>query len=63
MRGPAGMRNSNVGVEDLGKIRLPLFDQLLELCNLADFLESEDFILLVSIDGQTGRVIATVFES
>ncbi|KXT02277.1 hypothetical protein AC579_8322 [Pseudocercospora musae] len=61
--GPSGVCDSCVVVEKLGEIWLLLVDQLLELGNLAHLFEGEDLILPVAIDGQTGGVIATVFES
>ena len=63
MSSPSGVCDTCVRIEDLGKIWLLILDELLELCNLADLLESKDFVLLVSIYSQTSRVVATVFES
>jgi len=60
---PAGVRNAAVGVEGLGKVKLGLIDELLQLRDLADLLEGEDLILLVAIDSKTGRVIATILET
>lgn len=58
---PTSVCNSNMGVEDLCKIRLGLLDQLLKLHDLADFLESENLVSLVAVDRKTSGVIATVF--
>jgi hypothetical protein len=55
--------NAGVRVEDLGQVWLLLLDQGLQLGDLADLLEGENLILLVTIYGQTGRVVATVFEA
>lgn len=60
---PAGVCDTSVRIEDLGQIRLGLLNQLLQLDHLADLLVSKHLILLVSVDGETGRVIATVFEA
>ena len=59
---PSGVCNACVRIKDLGEIWLLVLNELLELCHLADLLESENLVLLVSIYGQTSRVVATVFE-
>lgn len=56
------MGNASVRVEDLGLVCVGLGDELLELGDLANFFEGKDFILLVSVDSQTGTVVAPVFE-
>jgi hypothetical protein len=61
--GPTGVGNASVRVEDLGRIGLGLLDQLLQLGHLANLLEGKDFILLVTIDGETGGIVATVLEA
>ena len=61
--GPSRVRNAGVRVEDLGEIGLLLVDQALELGDLAHLLEGKDGVLLVAIDGKTGRVVATVLEA
>ena len=60
---PSGVCNACVRIKDLGEIWLLVLNELLELCHLADLLESENLVLLVSIYGQTSRVVATVFET
>lgn len=50
-------------VEDLGEIGLLLVDQALKLGDLAHLLEGEDAVLLVAIDSETGRVVATVLKA
>lgn len=45
------------------RIWLLLLNQLLQLRDLADLLEGKDLILLVAIDGETGGVVAAVFET
>jgi hypothetical protein len=59
--GPSGVCNARVGVEDLGQVGLLVVDELLERGDLADLLEGEDLVLLVAVDCQTRRVVATVF--
>lgn len=61
--GPSCVCDTGVVVENLGQIWLLLLDQLLEHGDLSDFLECKDFVLLVAIDGETSRVISTVFET
>jgi hypothetical protein len=51
--GPASVGNTAVCVKDLVEIGLLLLDELLQLGDLADLLESKHFISLVSVDGQT----------
>ena len=63
MGSPAGVCDTSVRIEDLGQIRLGLLNQLLQLDHLADLLVSKHLVLLISVDGETGRVIATVFEA
>jgi hypothetical protein len=60
---PAGVCDTSVRIEDLGQIGLGLLNELLELDHLANLLVSKHLILLVSVDSETGRVIATVFEA
>ena len=63
MGGPSRVRNAGVRVEDLGEIGLLLIDQALELGDLAHLLEGQNAVLLVAIDSQTGRVVATVLKA
>lgn len=51
MRSPSSVCNTSVRVEDFGHIWVLVFDELLELGDLADLLESKHFVLLVAIDG------------
>lgn len=51
--GPAGVGNAAVCVKDLCEIGLLLLDEFLQLGDLADLLEREHFISLVSVDRQT----------
>lgn len=60
---PSGVGDTGMRVEDLCEIGLLLLDELPQLGDLADLLEGKDLVLLVSIDGQTCRVVATVFEA
>jgi hypothetical protein len=50
MCSPSGVCDARVRVENLGKVWLLVRDQLLQLGNLANFLESKDFILLVTVN-------------
>jgi hypothetical protein len=52
-----------VVVKDLGHVGLLLLDEGLQLGDLADLFEGEDLVLLVAIDGNTGGVVAAVFET
>jgi hypothetical protein len=52
-----------VGVENLCEIGLFLVNQLAQLGNLADLLEGKDLLLLVAIDGKTGRVVTPVLKT
>lgn len=60
MGGPSGVCNTGVRVEDLGLVELALLDELLEGGDLADLLDGKDLVLLVTVDGETGGVVATV---
>lgn len=60
---PAGVGDSSMGIENLCHIRLRSVDGLLQLGDLSDGLESDNLVLLVSIDCQAGGVVATVFEA
>lgn len=60
---PSSMSDASVRIEDLGLVCVGLGDELLELGDLANFFKGKYFILLVSVDSQTGAVIAPVFES
>lgn len=62
MSGPAGVGNTSMRVEGLGQINIGIVDQLLQFGNLANLLEGEDLILLVTVNGKPGRVVTTVFE-
>lgn len=63
MGSPAGVRDSGVRLEALGHVVFALLDEFLQFGYLANFLEGQDFILLVAIDGHTSGIIATVFQS
>lgn len=60
--GPSGVCNTGVRVEDLGEVWLLLLDQGLQLGDLADLLEGKDLILLISVYGETRRIVATVLQ-
>ena len=57
---PPGVGNTGVRVEDLGQVGLLLLNELLQLGDLANLLECKDLILLVTVDGETGRVVSAV---
>jgi hypothetical protein len=57
---PSRVRNSRVGVKDLGQVWLGLVDERLKLGDLADLFESKHLILLVTVNCQTSRVVASV---
>lgn len=63
MGGPTSVRDTGVGLEGLAHVGVAGLNELLELGNLAHFLECKDFILLVAVDGHTGGIIAAVLES
>ena len=58
---PASVCNASMGVKDFGHIGLRVGNELLELGHLAHLLECKDLVLLVTVDSQTGRVVASVF--
>lgn len=60
---PTSVRNTGVGLKGLGHVGLGLRNELFQFGDLAHFLECADLILLVTIHGHTGRVVATVFQS
>ncbi|KAI1547229.1 GlmS Glucosamine 6-phosphate synthetase contains amidotransferase and phosphosugar isomerase domain [Pyrenophora tritici-repentis] len=59
--GPSRVGNAGVRVEDLVEVEVLLINKLLERSDLANLLDGVDLVLLVTIDGETGRVVATVF--
>ena len=60
---PSRVSDSSVRNKRSIKINAALLDQLLQLDNLANLLESVDLVLLITVNGNTGGIIATVFES
>lgn len=61
--GPPCVRDSGVGNKgDIG-VRLFLLNQSLQLSHLADLLESEHFVLLISVNRNTGGVVSAVLKS
>ena len=61
MSSPSSMCDTSMGIIGLGKVWLGFCDQFLQLGHLAHLLEGKDLILLVTVDGETGRVVASVF--
>lgn len=60
---PPRVGDAGVRVEHLGRVDARVVDELLELGNLAYFLEREHLVLLVAVDGQAGRVVPSVLET
>lgn len=52
-----------MGLKCLGKIGFGFFDELFQLGNLPNFFKGTDFILLVTINCETCRVISSIFET
>ena len=50
MCSPSSVCNASVRIENLGQIWVLLFDKLLELGDLANLFESENFILFITIN-------------
>lgn len=62
MSSPTGVGNTSMRLKRRSHIRLRARNELLQLHNLADFFEGTDFVLLVAINSQSCRVIASVFK-
>lgn len=60
MGGPSSVGNAGVRVEDLVLVEVRLFHKLLQGGNLANLLDCKDLVLLVAVNGEAGRVVATV---
>ena len=60
---PPGVCDARMRVEHLGQVWLGLRNELLELGDLADLLESENLIVLITVDAQTCRIIASIFQT
>lgn len=58
--GPSSVGNTGVRVEDLVEVEVLLLDELFQRGDLADLLDCVDLILLVAVNGKTGRVVTTV---
>jgi hypothetical protein len=58
--GPSGVGNTRVRVKDLVEVEVLLLDELLQRGDLADLLDCVDLILLVAVNGETGRVVTAV---
>lgn len=57
------MRDTSMRFKGLSKVGFRLFDKLFQLCNLANLFKGTDFILLVTINCKSRRVVSTVFKS
>lgn len=60
---PTSVCNPGVRVENFGHVWLGFGNELLELGNLANLLESHNHVLLVSIHAEPCGVISSVFET
>ena len=63
MCSPTCVCNSSMRVKDFSHVWVALGDELLELGNLANLFESKDFVFLVAVDGETCRIISSVFQT
>lgn len=63
MGGPASVCDTAMGIENLGFVDTRGLDELLELSDLADLLESKNLLFLVTVYGETGGVVAAIFEA
>jgi hypothetical protein len=63
MGSPSGVCNASVRVKHLLLIQLGGIDKFSQLGDFANLLEGKHLILLVSVDGKAGRIIATVLEA
>lgn len=61
MGGPSSVSDTGMAVKHLAVVELGLLNQLLEFRDLADLLEGENLVLLVTIDRETCGIVATVF--
>jgi hypothetical protein len=52
--------NTGVAVKDLVEVEVLLLDELLQRRDLADLLDCVDLVLLVTVNGKTGRVVTAV---
>jgi len=59
---PTSVCNTSVGLKGLLEVDIGRVNQASKLDNLTDLLEGDNLALLVSVDGKTCRVIATIFE-
>ena len=51
MGSPSGVSDTSMVIEDLGEVWLLLFNERLQLGDLADLFEGEHLILLVTVNG------------
>lgn len=58
--GPSSVSNAGVRVKDLCLVELGLLHELLEGGDLADLLDREHLVLLVTVNGETCRVVTAV---
>ena len=60
---PSGVSNTSVALKSFLQVNLGPINQLLELSDLANFLEGNNLVLLISIDAETSGVVAAVFKA
>ena len=60
---PSSVCDARMRIKHLGQIWFGIRDELLELGDLADLLESENLILRVTVYAKACRIIASVFET
>ena len=58
---PSCVGDTGVRVKDLSEVEVLLLNELLERGDLANLLDGVDFVLLVTVDSETGGVVAAVF--
>lgn len=63
VRCPSGVCNCSVRNKCCFEVRLGIRNQLLKLVDLADLFKRENLVLLVTVNGATGRVVATVLKA
>jgi hypothetical protein len=60
---PSGVSDTSVAFKSFLQVNIGASNQLLELGDFANFLESDNLALFVSINAETGGIIATVFKA
>ena len=63
VRCPPSVCNANLRIEDLAHIWFCLRNELFQLGHFAHLFECKDLILLIPINGQSSRVVASIFQA